>query len=164
MIEQEYTLEEISYSQKEDSRIMESVLNGWFNNPKILNFVSPSLSYPFQFKSWIADSYASHTDKTTTMVLKYQEWIIGHLSMRLEGNNGHIFHLFIDPVYRNKGLATKIFHEMEHHGHKLGALHFTLNVVKKNKAAISLYQKLGYEKYDQLSTNCIKMNKTLEMD
>ena len=164
MIEQEYTLEEISYSLKEDSRIMESVLSGWFNNPKTLNFVSPSLSYPFQFKKWIAVSYASHMDQTTTTVLKHRDWIIGHLSMRLEGTNAHIFHLFIDPVYRNKGLATKMIHEMERHGHELGAHHFTLNVVKKNKAAISLYQKLGYEKYGQSSTKYIKMNKTLETD
>ena len=103
-------------------------------------------------------------DQTTTTVLKHLDWIIGHLSMRLEGNNAHIFHLFIDPGYRNKGLATKMIHEMERHGHELGALHFTLNVVKKNKAAISLYQKLGYEKYGQSSTEYIKMNKTLETD
>ena len=100
MIKQEYTLEEISYSLKEDSRIMESVLSSWFNNPKILNFISPSLSYPFQFKKWIAVAYASHMDQTTTTVLKYRNWIIGHLSMRSEGNNAHIFHLFIDSLIR----------------------------------------------------------------
>jgi len=164
MIKQEYTLEEISYSLKEDSRIMESVLSSWFDNPKILNFISPSLSYPFQFKKWIAVSYASHMDQTTTMVLKHRGWIIGHLSMRLEGNIAHIFHLFIDPVYRNKGLAIRMIHEMEHHGYELGAVHFSLNVVKKNMAAIRLYQKLGYEEYCQSPTKHIKMNKTLETD
>ena len=131
MIEQEYTLEEISYSLKEDFRIMKTVLSRWFNNPKTLNFVSPRYSYPFQFKIWVADSYASHMDQTTTTVLKHRGWIIGHLSMRLEGNIAYIFHLFIDPVYRNKGLATKMIHEMERYGHELGAHHFTLNVVKK---------------------------------
>ena len=131
MIKQEYTLEEISYSLKEDSRIMESVLRNWFNNPKTLNFISPSLSYPFQFKKWIAVSYASHMDQTTTMILKHRGWIIGHLSMRLEEYNAYIFHLFIDPVYRNKGLPKKMIHKMEHHGHELGAFHFLLNVVKK---------------------------------
>ena len=31
---QEYTLEKISYSRKEDCRIMESVLNKWFKDPQ----------------------------------------------------------------------------------------------------------------------------------
>ena len=39
MSEQEYTLEEISYSRKEDCRIMEAVLKNWFQSPKALNFV-----------------------------------------------------------------------------------------------------------------------------
>ena len=33
MSEQEYTLEEISYSRKEDCRIMEAVLKNWFQKP-----------------------------------------------------------------------------------------------------------------------------------
>ena len=32
----EYTLEEISYSRKEDRRIMESVLKNWLVDPKAL--------------------------------------------------------------------------------------------------------------------------------
>ena len=52
MAEEEYTLEEISYSRKEDCRIMEAVLKNWFQNPKTLNFVSPNLSFPFKFKKW----------------------------------------------------------------------------------------------------------------
>ena len=44
MIGQEYTLEEISYSRKEDCRVMEAVLSGWFKNPKVLNFVDPNLT------------------------------------------------------------------------------------------------------------------------
>ena len=34
----EYTLEQISYSRKEDRRIMESVLRNWLYDPKALNF------------------------------------------------------------------------------------------------------------------------------
>ena len=49
MKKQEYTLEEISYSRKEDRRIMERVLNGWFKDPKALNFTAPGFSFPFKF-------------------------------------------------------------------------------------------------------------------
>ena len=72
-----------------------------------------------------------------------------------------------DDDERHDGVAAlqrQIEWRSEENGHELGALHFTLNVVKKNKAAISLYQKLGYEKYGQSSTEYIKMNKTLETD
>ena len=47
----EYTLEEISYSRKEDRRIMESVLKSWLVDPKALNFFSPESKYPFKFKN-----------------------------------------------------------------------------------------------------------------
>ena len=39
MDNREYTLEKISYSRKEDCRIMESALARWFKDPKILNLV-----------------------------------------------------------------------------------------------------------------------------
>ncbi len=53
MVLYEYTLEEISYSQKEDCKIMKPVLTQWFKDPKALNFVSTSFSYPFIFRKWI---------------------------------------------------------------------------------------------------------------
>ena len=37
----EYTLEKISYSRKEDCRIMETVFKHWLKDPKELNFFSP---------------------------------------------------------------------------------------------------------------------------
>ena len=87
MSEQEYTLEEISYSRKEDCRIMEAVLKNWFQSPKALNFVSPNLSFPFKFKKWVSVNYADMVDKITTIVLKQDDWIIGHISMRVIEDN-----------------------------------------------------------------------------
>ena len=128
MSEQEYTLEEISYSKKEDCRIMEAVLNYWFKDPKSLNLVSPSLTYPFKFKKWITKYYNINQEQITTIVLKKKDWIIGHVSIRIKKNNLHIYHLFIDPEYRGRGLAKKIMNKINEKGL---ALKKKNNIVKR---------------------------------
>ena len=159
MSEQEYTLEEISYSRKEDCRIMEAVLKNWFQNPKALNFVSPSLSFPFKFKKWVSVSHADMVDKTTTIVLKQDDWIIGHISMRVIEDNAHLFHLFIAPSNRKCGLATKLVNTIENKGKILGCKTFSINVIPKNNFAKKLYEKLGYKETQQSKSKWIKMEK-----
>ena len=159
MSEQEYTLEEISYSRKEDCRIMEAVLKNWFQSPKALNFVSPNLSFPFKFKKWVSVSYADIVDKTTTIVLKQDDWIIGHISMRIIEDNAHLFHLFIAPSNRKCGLATKLVNAIENQGKNLGCKTFSLNIVPKNNIAKKLYEKLGYKETQRSESHSIKMEK-----
>jgi RimJ/RimL family protein N-acetyltransferase len=158
MGEGEYTLEEISYSRKEDCRIMEAVLKNWFQSPKALNFVSPSLTFPFKFKKWVSVFYADMVDKTMTIVLKKDNWIIGHISMKIVENNAHLFHLFIAPSNRKCGLATKLINAIEHQGKNLGCNNFSLNIVPKNDIAKKLYEKLGYNEI-QKYTYTVKMAK-----
>ena len=158
MSEQEYTLEEISYSRKEDCRIMEAVLKNWFQSPKALNFVSPNLSFPFKFKKWVSVSYAEMVEKITTIILKQDDWIIGHISMKVIEDNAHLFHLFIAPSHRKCGLATKLVNAIENQGKNLGCKTFSLNIVPKNDIAKKLYEKLGYKEI-QKSTYGMKMEK-----
>ena len=75
MIKQEYTLEEISYSRKEDRRIMESVLKRWFIDPKMLNFFSPGFNYPFRFKKWVSLYYKDEIINISSIILKHNNWI-----------------------------------------------------------------------------------------
>ena len=159
MSEQEYTLEEISYSRKEDCRIMEAVLKNWFQSPKTLNFVSPSLSFPFKFKKWVSVSYADMVEKITTIVLKQDDWIIGHISMKVIEDNAHLFHLFIAPSHRKCGLATKLVNAIENQGKNLGCKTFSLNIVPKNDIAKKLYEKLGYKETQRSESHSIKMEK-----
>ena len=105
MNEGEYTLEKISYSKKEDCRIIESVLNGWFQNPKTLNLVSPSLTYPFKFKDWVSKNYFEKSKPIISIVIKSKNWIVGHISYRIEKNKVHLFHLIIDKKFRGLGLS-----------------------------------------------------------
>ncbi len=162
MDEQEYTLEEISYSQKENCRVMESVLSNWFQNPKTLNLVSPRLSFPFKFKDWVSKSYSKNKEKIISIILKKKKWIIGHVSYRMEMNKLHIFHLFIEKDYRQLGLAKKLMKEIEKHGFLYKAKTLTLNVGKKNTAAVKLYKKLGYQRIGYNKLGNIKMEKHLK--
>ncbi len=157
MFDQEYTLEEISFLKKEDCRILETVLKNWFSDPKTLNYVDPRMSFPFQFKKWVALSYEQN--ESTTIVLKKDDWIIGYLSMKSQENRGHLFHLFIDPSHRQQGLGQKMIQSMENFGRENGLSIFTLNVVPKNIQAIQLYKKMGYKEEGVSGTGSLKMVK-----
>ena len=159
MDEQEYTLEEISYSQKEDCRIMESVLSTWFQNPKTLNLVSPNITYPFKFKDWISKNYSEQKGKIISIIIKKKGWIIGHISYRIEEWKFHIFHLYIEKNYRQLGLANKLMKEIEKRSLMNSINTLTLNVINKNKEAINLYKKLGYKKVGINKLKSIKMQK-----
>jgi len=161
MLKQEYTLEEISYSRKEDRKIMESVLNRWFINPKTLNFVSPDFNYPFKFNKWLNLYYLKQISTITTIILKHNDWIIGHISIHIEGKNGRIFHLFIDPSHRRKGLGKKLVKEIENYGNKLDVRLFQTKIQKKNTVGYLFKKKLGYAKSEKSSSNSIKMLKQI---
>ena len=164
MNEREYTLEKISYSKKEDCRIIESVLNGWFQNPKTLNLVSPSLTYPFKFKDWVSKNYTERSKPTISIVIKSKNWIVGHISYRIEKNKVHLFHLIIDEKFRGLGLSKLLIGKVERDCFLKQKDYITLNVLKKNKVALSLYKKIGYaivenknSKTFVMQKNCIKL-------
>ena len=144
MLTKEYKVEEISYKRKEDRRILESVLKTWFKNPKLLNLVSPSLKYPFNFKEWLKIYSRNHT---RSIILKVNKWIIGHLSIKqdLKSNRIHLFHLVIDPKHISQGYGSKLILKAEEIGQYLKVNLITLNALSSNEDALKLYEKLGYK-------------------
>ena len=159
MNEREYTLEKISYSKKEDCRIIESVLNGWFQNPKTLNLVSPNLTYPFKFKDWVSKNYVETSKQIISIVIKSKNWIVGHISYRIEKNKIHLFHLIIDKKFRGLGLAKLLIGKVERDCFVKQKGYITLNVLKKNEEAINLYKKLGYSTFNNKNSKTIVMKK-----
>ena len=140
----EYTLEEISYSRKEDRRIMESVLKNWLVDPKALNFFSPESKYPFKFKKWVQLHYSKNNINTTTIVLKHNEWVIGHVSLKTKKERTEILHLFVDSKYRKKGLGSILLKEIENYRNDLKIDSIAAKVQKKNIAFKKVLERSGY--------------------
>ena len=106
-------------------------------------------------KKWVSINYADTVDKITTIVLKQDDWIIGHISMRVIEDNAHLFHLFITPSNRKCGLATKLVNTIENQGKIFGCKTFSINVIPKNNFAKKLYEKLGYKETQQSKSKWI---------
>ena len=87
------SISEITYNKKEDIRILSACLSNWFTDPKILHFASPNMPYPFNIKKWISMSYKEKNIKT--IIIKAEDWIVGHLSIKYEEDKSlaHLFHL-----------------------------------------------------------------------
>ena len=162
MANQKISISNISYENDESVRILASVLSKWFSDPKTFHFTSPILKYPFNMNHWVSTFYK--TDNVETFVLKDENWIIGHLSVKIDKNKNlaHLFHLFIDKENRQKGYAKKLIRYVEKHiiasNDNIRAI--TLNCVKKNISAINLYQSLGFKKLKE--KKLLKMIKYIE--
>ena len=139
------TIKKISYQNKKDARILETVLTNWFKDPKELNLTSPNMSYPFNFKKWVMLTDADQ--EIHSFVIKSEDWIIGMGNLKIipDTKRAHVYHIFIDPNYRQQGLAEKMVRHLELLGRSEKMEIMTLRVVPKNKPAVKLYEKLGFE-------------------
>ena len=139
------TIEKVSYRNKKDVRILEAVLTNWFKNPKDLNLVDPRMSYPFNFKKWVTLTYANQ--EIHSFAIKSDDWIIGigNLMIIPETKRAHALHIFIDPDYRQQGLTEKMVRHLESLARSEKMEVMTFRVMPKNKPAIRLYEKLGFE-------------------
>ena len=151
----EYTLEKISYSRKEDCRIMETVFKHWLIDPKELNFFSPNLLFPFNFKKFLK----IYNNKNNSLVLKSQNWIIGYISFQIKYKKLSIIHLFIDSKHRKLGLATMLLTEIEKISNEKSVKNISVKIMLKNNKAIKLFEKLGYEKGGKPILSCLKLVK-----
>ena len=162
MANQKISITNISYKNDESVRILASVLSKWFSDPKTLHFTSPNLKYPFNMNHWVSTFYKK--DNVETFILKDENWIIGHLSVKINENKNiaHFFHLFIDCENRQKGYAKKLIKYVEKYiiAGKINIRVITLNCVKKNIPAITLYQSIGFQKLKE--KKWLKMIKYIE--
>tara|TARA_B100000287_G_scaffold328472_1_gene312976 strand:- start:4125 stop:4610 length:486 start_codon:yes stop_codon:yes gene_type:complete len=161
MTESRPSISLMSYKKKDDVRILTSCLSNWFSNPKILHFVSPSMRYPFKIKRWINKSYST---RSNTLVLKLDNWIIGHISIRMNDKkkSAHIFHLIIDPDQRQKGYGKLLFSHAEEFIIKNDFEKITINVLIKNQIAKNFYKKSGFLVSNESKPGIIKMLKELK--
>ena len=156
------TIEKVSYQNKKDVRILEAVLTNWFKNPKDLNLVDPRMSYPYNFKKWVTLTYADQEIHSFT--IKSEKWIIGigNLMIRPESKRADVLHVFIDPNYRQQGLGERMVRHLESLGRNEKMDILVLRVTPKNKAAIKLYEKLGFEQKESPKRGKLLFEKILK--
>ena len=151
------TIEQVSYENAEQARILKACLETWFKNPKDLQLTSPKVPYPFKFKNWIDISYLKL--ESITYILKKNDWIIGHMSIQLRPvkNSIHIFHVFIDRSHRSKGYSKLLINKALEYAktHKIQKV--TLAVNKNNPTAIGLYQRYDFEIVGSNAIGSLKM-------
>ncbi len=75
---------------------------------------------------------------------------IARVDIRRNELFGHIVTVDVAPAYRRKGIAEKLLREVESALRVRGVKECLLEVRESNVAALSLYQKLGYEKVGKL--------------
>lgn len=156
------TIEQVSYKNTEQARILKACLETWFQNPKDLQLTSPKVPYPFKFKNWIDISYS--TLESITYILKKDDWIIGHLSIQLrpQFNSIHIFHVFIDRDNRSKGYSNLLVNKALEYAKVNNTEKITLAVHKNNPNAIGLYQSYGFKIIGTGNIGSLKMELYLD--
>ncbi|MDR0515728.1 MAG: GNAT family N-acetyltransferase [Fibromonadaceae bacterium] len=79
-------------------------------------------------------------------------WIIGKSAFAIwqkMGNESELLSIAVRKKSRGKGYAKQLMEFAQKELGRLGADNFFLEVKENNEAAISLYQKLGYEKISE---------------
>lgn len=155
------SIEKFSYQNQKDVRIIESVLSTWFKNPKELNWTDPRMKYPFKFKNWVTLTYAN--DDIDSYALKSDDWIvgIGNLMIIEETKRAHALHIFIDPKYRQQGLANQMMDFLEEKARKIEMEIITIRVMPKNEPAKLLYEKKGFKLKGTSKWGSLMMEKKL---
>ena len=156
-MENETTIEQVSYKNAEHTRILKACLETWFKNPKDLHLTAPQMKYPFHFNRWIADSYSK--DNTITFTLKKDDWIIGYMSLQLQPKMDfiHLFHVFIDRSFRGKGFGKLLAQKAISYAEENNIPAITLFVIPNNQSAIKLYESFGFAEIGYSKTGSLKM-------
>tara|TARA_Y100000590_G_scaffold244450_1_gene274728 strand:- start:694 stop:1176 length:483 start_codon:yes stop_codon:yes gene_type:complete len=153
-----YSIIKMSYQNPEERRILKACLIQWLVSPKILNYVSPKMKFPFAFSKWL--NYYQDNSEIVTFVIKNNGWILGHLSLDFDNNNNaQLLHLIVDPKQRRIGLAKKLIKTAEIHGSRIGAKSISVLLASKNEKAKRLYEKLGYKKDGSRHSVLLKYSK-----
>lgn len=78
------------------------------------------------------------------LVAEENDIIIGNCGVRNIVGEGEITNVVIKKDFRNQGLGLIMLEELLIQGRKIGIESFTLEVREGNKAAIHVYEKLGF--------------------
>lgn len=127
-------------------------------------FVRPGDDDWERYLSKIAD-VAARADRTTILVAVEGERVLGSLTLELdarvrdegeeeqrplEPEEAHIRMLGVDPGARARGVARALMMESEARARAAGKTVMTLNTTHRMRAAQAMYERLGYERADDV--------------
>lgn len=72
--------------------------------------------------------------------------IVGYAGMHIAGDEGFVANVAVDPASRRCGAATALLKDLLQYGREKGLARLTLEVRPSNRAAVALYEKLGFTK------------------
>jgi ribosomal protein S18 acetylase RimI-like enzyme len=139
----------------------------WFNSEKaVLYWAGPGITFPLQIKRFKTDS---KFEKSQSYVLKQGRNLLafGQIYNRL--GYCHLGRLVVSPSYRGQGVGRRLIAALLEEGQRvLGLSHGSLFVLSDNKAAMKLYQKMGFVEAEYPQTipleNCIYLTRSEKPD
>ncbi len=60
----------------------------------------------------------------------------------------NIHDIFVDPIYRGKGISKKLLQKAEQIAIELGCCKLTLEVLEGNNPALSAYKSFGFKNFE----------------
>lgn len=107
-----------------------------------LVWAGPKVRFPLELEQLYQ---AIEFEKTRTYSLYDNREILALGQIRLfESDRGHLSRIVVKPSSRGKGIGRIFCQELINEARKLNCQTISLNVVKENSIAISLYTKLGF--------------------
>ena len=97
-----------------------------------------------------------------TLVVKHNEWIVGHVSFELKVDDLRIFHLFLDLKHRGKQVTGIILNDIERRAKESNVKNIIFQISPKNRVMINVFENLGYEKGDLKVHKIVKMTKKIQ--
>ncbi len=113
--------------------------------PQVLSIERKSFPSP-----WSAGMFAEALDFVHSRALVAKLWqgrkaeIAGYIMYVIVVGEAHLHNLAVRPDLRGRGIALKLMETMIEHSRAEGAVQATLEVRPSNRAAINLYEKLGF--------------------
>jgi ribosomal protein S18 acetylase RimI-like enzyme len=107
-----------------------------------LIWAGPRVKFPLELEQLYQDI---EFEKILTYSLYDEKELLALGQIRMfENNRGHLSRIVVNPSSRGKGIGRIFGGELINEAKKLNCRTISLNVVKDNLIAISLYKKLGF--------------------
>jgi ribosomal protein S18 acetylase RimI-like enzyme len=89
-------------------------------------------------------------DPDLFLVAEEGKWIVGAVLGGFDGRRGMVYHLAVQPEYRERGIGRALMDELEHRLRAKGCLKYYLLVTKDNQEALAFYRQMGCDEMELL--------------